>query len=57
MNAKGTAILKEGQYRATYAIDIHNRGRTGGHKALCQRPGNVTVGHHACQRIHGQLRH
>jgi hypothetical protein len=57
MNAKGTAILKEGQYRATYAIDIHNRGRTGGHKALCQRLGNVTVGHHACQRRHGQLRH
>jgi hypothetical protein len=43
MNAKGTAILKEGQYRATYAIDIHNRGRTGAHKALCQRLDNVTV--------------
>ena len=43
MNPRGTAILKEGQYRATYKIDIHNRGRSGGHKALCQRLDDVTV--------------
>lgn len=43
INPRGTAILKEGQYKATYKIDIHNRGRTGGHKALCQRLGEVTV--------------
>ena len=39
----GTAILKEGQYRGVYKIDIHGRGRPGSHLALCQRLGNVTV--------------
>lgn len=43
VNPKGTAILAEGQYRGTYKIDIHNRGRRGGHTALCQRLKNVTV--------------
>lgn len=43
INANGTAILKEGQYIGTHAIDIHQRGRPGAHKALCQRLGNVTV--------------
>lgn len=41
--AKGTAILKEGQYRGVYMIDIHNQGRLGAHKALCQRLGEITV--------------
>lgn len=39
----GTAILKKGQYRSVYKIDIHGRGRPGAHLALCQRLGNVTV--------------
>jgi hypothetical protein len=43
MNASGTAILKEGQYVDVYAIDMHLRGKPGGHQALCQRLGNVTV--------------
>ncbi|WBQ08980.1 hypothetical protein L2D01_08725 [Hyphomonadaceae bacterium ML37] len=43
INQKGTAILKEGQYISTYKIDIHNRGRPGAHKALCQRLGQVVV--------------
>lgn len=43
MNRKGTAILVEGQYSSTYKIDTHNRGKPGGHKALCQRLGNVSV--------------
>lgn len=32
-NSKGTAILAPGQYRGTYAVDLHN----GKYKALCQR--------------------
>lgn len=43
INKKGTAILKEGQYRSAYKLDIHKRGRKGAHKALCQRSGNVVV--------------
>lgn len=43
INENGTAILKEGQYRSTYQIDIHKRGRPGAHKALCQTLGSVTV--------------
>lgn len=39
----GTAILKPGQYRGVYRLDIHGRGRPGAHKALCQRLGDVTV--------------
>ncbi len=43
VNRHGTAILKEGQYRGAYKLDIHNRGVRGGHLALCQRLGHVTV--------------
>jgi len=43
VNTSGTAILKEGQYKGAYQLDIHNRGRAGGHLALCQRLGPVTV--------------
>ena len=43
INSQGTAILKESQYRGAYKLDIHNRGRRGGHLALCQRLGEVTV--------------
>ncbi|MEM8930779.1 MAG: hypothetical protein AAGE94_06370 [Acidobacteriota bacterium] len=39
----GTAVLVEGQYRGAYRIDVHRRGRRGGHKALCQRGGEVEV--------------
>lgn len=38
-NRKGTAILKEGQYKDTYAIDYHR----GNYLALCQRLGPVVV--------------
>lgn len=40
---KGTAILKEDQYKGAYKLDIHKRGRKGGHKALCQRHSEVSV--------------
>ncbi|QFT72353.1 hypothetical protein [Ruegeria sp. THAF33] len=43
INPDGTAILAPGQYRSCYKIDIHKRGRPGGHKALCQRLGTVAV--------------
>lgn len=43
VNSSGTAILKEGQYKGAYQMDIHNRGRASGHLALCQRLGSVTV--------------
>jgi hypothetical protein len=36
---QGTAILKQGQYRDVYALDLH-RGK---YTALCQRKGKVTV--------------
>ncbi len=39
INKKGTAILKEGQYQGTYAIDKHNDK----YYALCQRLAPVTV--------------
>jgi hypothetical protein len=39
----GTAILKEGQYKGVYQLDIHKRGQPGAHLALCQRLGPVTV--------------
>jgi len=39
MASKGSALLKEGQYKDTYAIDLH-RGK---YKAVTQRLGNVTV--------------
>jgi hypothetical protein len=43
VSASGTAILKEGQYRGAYQLDMHNRGLAGGHLALCQRLAPVTV--------------
>lgn len=43
VNWRGTAILKEGQYRGAYKLDVHNRGLPSGHLALCQRLGEVTV--------------
>lgn len=43
INGSGTAILKEGQYKGAYKLDIHNRGLAGGHLALCQRLKQVTV--------------
>ena len=39
MNSKGCAILKEGQYKGVYEIDLHN----GKYEAICQRLGPVTV--------------
>ncbi|MCH2216329.1 MAG: hypothetical protein MK086_14275 [Flavobacteriales bacterium] len=39
MNAQGTAMLAEGQYKNTYRIDLH-RGK---YYALCQRLGKVKV--------------
>lgn len=39
INAKGTAILVEGQYMGTHCIDKHK----GQYDALCQRLGNVRV--------------
>jgi hypothetical protein len=39
MNSKGSALLKEGQYRDAYKIDLH----AGKYKAVCQRLGKVTV--------------
>jgi hypothetical protein len=39
INSKGTAILKEGQYKGAYKIAKHN----GKYQALCQRNGKVTV--------------
>ncbi len=43
INDAGTAILVPGQYRSCYKIDTHRRGKPGGHKAICQRLGEVTV--------------
>jgi|JI8StandDraft_2_1071088.scaffolds.fasta_scaffold192417_1 hypothetical protein len=43
VNSAGTAVLVPGQYRGVYALDTHNRGRPGAHKALCQRLGDVSV--------------
>ena len=40
MNSKGCAILKEGQYKGVYEIDLHN----GKYEAICQRLGPVTFG-------------
>jgi hypothetical protein len=37
MNSKGCAILKEGQYKGVYEIDLHN----GKYEAICQRLGPV----------------
>ena len=39
INANGTAILKEGQYKGAYKIDLHNDK----YYALCQRLEPVTV--------------
>lgn len=39
LNVNGTAILKEGQYKDTFAIDYHH----GSYLALCQRLAPVTV--------------
>ena len=39
INNSGTAILKEGQYKGAYQIDLHN----GNYYALCQRLQPVTV--------------
>lgn len=38
-NPKGCAILCDGQYRSTYALDLHNSK----YKALCQRLNEVEV--------------
>lgn len=38
-NPKGVAILKAGQYRGVYCLDLHRNS----YKALCQRKGTVTV--------------
>jgi len=40
MNAKGTAILKEGQYRNAYQVGLHGKKKV---KALVQRGNKVTV--------------
>ena len=40
LNPNGTAILKEGQYRGVYKIDLHGSSQ---YEALCQRNGDVTV--------------
>lgn len=39
LNPRGAAILAEGQYRNTYAMDLHG----GRYRALCQRLGSVVV--------------
>tara|TARA_R110000751_G_scaffold293330_1_gene400869 strand:+ start:855 stop:1445 length:591 start_codon:yes stop_codon:yes gene_type:complete len=39
INPAGCAILVPGQYRSTYALDLHNSK----YMALCQRLGNVSV--------------
>lgn len=39
LNPQGTAILKAGQYKDTYRIDLHRNK----YYALCQRLGKVTV--------------
>ena len=38
-NPKGCAILKEGQYKGVYKLDLHNSK----YLAVCQRLGDVTV--------------
>ncbi len=38
-NSKGVAILKAGQYRGVYCLDLHRNS----YLALCQRKGEVTV--------------
>ncbi|WP_271103997.1 hypothetical protein [Pseudomonas tohonis] len=43
VSADGTAILKTGQYKAAYALDIHRRGEKSAHEALCQKLQKVTV--------------
>uniref|UniRef100_UPI004055C8E8 hypothetical protein n=1 Tax=Candidatus Electronema sp. TaxID=2698783 RepID=UPI004055C8E8 len=43
VNSSGAAILKEGQYKGAYKLDVHNRGLDSGHLALCQRLKPVTV--------------
>ena len=43
VNSSGAAILKEGQYKSAYQLDVHNRGLASGHMALCQRLKPVTV--------------
>jgi len=43
INEKGTAVLKEGQYLGTHKLDIHKRGTSSAHKALCQNLGEVVV--------------
>lgn len=36
-DATGATVLKEGQYAGAYALDVHARGRSIAHIALCQR--------------------
>ena len=43
MNKAGTAIIVPGQYRGTHKIDIHRRGTSSAHEALCQRLGSIKV--------------
>lgn len=38
-NSKGVAVLKPGQYRGVYCLDLHRKK----YEALCQRNGKVTV--------------
>lgn len=40
---KAVAILAEGQYKSTYKVDIHRKGTSSAHTALCQRLGTVKV--------------
>lgn len=43
VNAKGTAILKEGQYLDTHSVSMHSPPSGNKHQAVCQRLGKVTV--------------
>ena len=43
LNRKGCAILVPGQYKSTYALDLHN----GKYEALCQRKKTFGRGHRA----------
>ena len=40
-NKNGTFILKPGQYRGTHRIDLHRRGTSSQHEALCHRRGKM----------------
>lgn len=42
-NPDGTAIIYPGQYRSTHKIDIHRKGSSSAHQALCHRKGIIKV--------------